>query len=53
MQLQQGDRAGEIARQLASRRDCVFAAGDHLNDFAMLSGELPCASLRRTTPFRS
>ncbi len=34
-----GTALAEIARQLGVGRDCVFAAGDHLNDLPMLSGE--------------
>jgi HAD superfamily hydrolase (TIGR01484 family) len=34
-----GTALGEIARRLGIARDHVFAAGDHLNDIPMLSGE--------------
>jgi len=34
-----GTTLAEIARQLGIRREQVFAAGDHLNDLPMLSGE--------------
>jgi hydroxymethylpyrimidine pyrophosphatase-like HAD family hydrolase len=34
-----GTALGEIARQLGVSREQVFAAGDHLNDLPMLSGE--------------
>jgi hydroxymethylpyrimidine pyrophosphatase-like HAD family hydrolase len=34
-----GTTLGEIARQLGVSREHVFAAGDHLNDLPMLSGE--------------
>ena len=34
-----GTALGEIARQLGIRREETFAAGDHLNDLPMLSGE--------------
>lgn len=34
-----GTALGEIARQLGYAPDQVFAAGDHLNDIPMLSGE--------------
>ncbi len=34
-----GTALGEIARQLGIAREHVFAAGDHLNDLPMLSGE--------------
>jgi hypothetical protein len=34
-----GTALAEIARQLAVPRERVFAAGDHLNDLPMLSGE--------------
>ena len=34
-----GTALGEIARQLGIGREEVFAAGDHLNDLPMLSGE--------------
>ena len=34
-----GTALGEIARGLGITRDRVFAAGDHLNDLPMLSGE--------------
>ena len=34
-----GTVLGEIARQLGVARERVFAAGDHLNDLPMLSGE--------------
>ncbi len=34
-----GTALGEIARQLGISRDHVLAAGDHLNDVPMLSGE--------------
>lgn len=35
-----GSALTEIARRLGVKRDHVFAAGDHLNDVAMLSGEV-------------
>jgi len=34
-----GTALAEIARQLGVARECIFAAGDHLNDLPMLSGE--------------
>jgi hydroxymethylpyrimidine pyrophosphatase-like HAD family hydrolase len=34
-----GTALAEIARQLGIARDHIFAAGDHLNDLPMLSGE--------------
>jgi len=34
-----GSALGEIARQLGIARDHVLAAGDHLNDLSMLSGD--------------
>lgn len=34
-----GTALAEIARQLGVARDHIFAAGDHLNDLPMLSGE--------------
>ena len=34
-----GSALGEIARQLGLAREHIFAAGDHLNDISMLSGE--------------
>jgi HAD superfamily hydrolase (TIGR01484 family) len=34
-----GTALGEIARQLGIKREEIFAAGDHLNDIPMLSGE--------------
>jgi len=34
-----GTALGEIARQLGIAREHIFAAGDHLNDLPMLSGE--------------
>lgn len=34
-----GTALGEIARQLGIDREHIFAAGDHLNDLPMLSGE--------------
>jgi HAD superfamily hydrolase (TIGR01484 family) len=34
-----GTALGEIARQLGIHRDAVFAAGDHLNDLPMLTGD--------------
>ncbi len=34
-----GTALGEIARQLGVAREHIFAAGDHLNDLPMLSGE--------------
>jgi HAD superfamily hydrolase (TIGR01484 family) len=34
-----GTALGEIARRLGITREQVFAAGDHLNDVSMLSGE--------------
>ena len=34
-----GTALREIARQLGIARDYIFAAGDHLNDVPMLSGE--------------
>jgi HAD superfamily hydrolase (TIGR01484 family) len=34
-----GTALGEVARQLGIKREEVFAAGDHLNDLPMLSGE--------------
>ena len=34
-----GTALAEIARQLDIARDCIFAAGDHLNDLPMLSGQ--------------
>jgi hydroxymethylpyrimidine pyrophosphatase-like HAD family hydrolase len=34
-----GTALAEIARQLGMARDCIFAAGDHLNDLPMLSGQ--------------
>ena len=32
-------KALEIARQIGAPRERIFAAGDHLNDLPMLSGE--------------
>ena len=34
-----GTALAEIARQLGVGRECVFAAGDHLNDLPMLDGQ--------------
>jgi hydroxymethylpyrimidine pyrophosphatase-like HAD family hydrolase len=34
-----GTALGEIARRLGCAREQTFAAGDHLNDLPMLSGE--------------
>jgi HAD superfamily hydrolase (TIGR01484 family) len=34
-----GTALAEVARQLGIARECIFAAGDHLNDLPMLSGE--------------
>ena len=34
-----GTALAEVARQLGIRRDEILAAGDHLNDLPMLSGE--------------
>lgn len=39
MRYNKGTALAEVARQLGIKREEVFAAGDHLNDLPMLSGE--------------